>query len=156
MDGSWGSWGQWSDCSTTCGEGQQLRDRICDNPTPEFGGSLCTSNQIFVLSITSDGTFKETGTQTCNDGNCPGQPEGPTTPSPTAPWPKGTKELYFTLSIFKIVNILIARNKDCPYWKTLNKTLKQNLLKMFLSWWCMGAMGGLEWMFFDLWRRETF
>ena len=121
MDGAWGSWGHWSDCSATCGEGQQLRDRICDNPTPEFGGSLCTSNQIFVLSITSDGKFKETGTQTCNDGNCPAQPGGPTTPTPTAPLPKGTKELYFTLSIFMIVNIFITRYNYRPFLKTLNK-----------------------------------
>ena len=110
MDGEWGSWGDWSDCSATCGEGQQLRDRICDNPMPEFGGSLCTSNQQFVLAITSDGKFKETGTQICNDGNCPVQPNGSTTPEPTGPLPKGK----ITILICIILNIFIDGNKGWP------------------------------------------
>ena len=109
MDGSWGSWGHWSDCPKTCGEGQQLRDRICDNPTPEFGGSLCTSNQIYVLSMTTDGKLKETGAQVCNNANCPVQPDGSTTPAPTAPLPKG----IIIISLHIIFNIFIAGKKGC-------------------------------------------
>ena len=32
----------WSDCSAKpCGPGQQRRDRVCDNPTPRWGGKHC-------------------------------------------------------------------------------------------------------------------
>ena len=71
MDGSWESWGDWSDCSSTCGGGQQFRVRLCANPLPEFGGSLCISHEIFSLSITNAGTLSETDTVSCNVDNCP-------------------------------------------------------------------------------------
>ena len=106
MDGAWGSWGHWRDCSATCGDGQQLRDRICDNPTPVFGGSLCASNQIFMLSITSDGKLKETGTQNCNDGNCPVPPDVPTTPEPTEPLPKGKLTISLHILFNNYMNFL--------------------------------------------------
>ena len=55
----------------TCGGGQRSRVRLCDSPLPEAGGSLCPSNEIFSLSITDDGTLKESGTETCNNNDCP-------------------------------------------------------------------------------------
>lgn len=41
VDGSWGQWAQWSMCSKTCGDGAQVRSRVCDDPKPAAGGATC-------------------------------------------------------------------------------------------------------------------
>ncbi|KAK3592726.1 hypothetical protein CHS0354_007728 [Potamilus streckersoni] len=41
VDGQWGNWLPWEECSTTCGPGQRVRNRRCDNPAPQLGGQLC-------------------------------------------------------------------------------------------------------------------
>ena len=41
IDGSWGSWGSWSTCGSDC---RSSRERICDDPTPLFGGETCQGN----------------------------------------------------------------------------------------------------------------
>ena len=41
VNGVWGSWGAWSTCNGTCGQGTQNRQRSCDNPSPQYGGSTC-------------------------------------------------------------------------------------------------------------------
>ncbi|XP_028394319.1 uncharacterized protein LOC114518504 isoform X2 [Dendronephthya gigantea] len=41
VDGSWGQWSQWSMCSKTCGDGAQVRSRVCDDPKPAAGGTTC-------------------------------------------------------------------------------------------------------------------
>eukprot|EP00058_Branchiostoma_floridae_P028482 XP_002613973.1 hypothetical protein BRAFLDRAFT_67461 [Branchiostoma floridae] len=40
-DGHWSQWGSWSGCDVTCGIGNQLRSRSCDNPPPVGGGANC-------------------------------------------------------------------------------------------------------------------
>jgi len=42
IDGNYTEWSKWSECSTTCGEGQQSRSRECINPKPQFGGRNCS------------------------------------------------------------------------------------------------------------------
>lgn len=42
IDGSWASWGSWGSCTVTCGGGTQDKTRSCSNPTPQYGGALCT------------------------------------------------------------------------------------------------------------------
>lgn len=42
VNGGYSEWTAWSECTVTCGEGQQYRTRNCSNPTPDFGGSDCS------------------------------------------------------------------------------------------------------------------
>ena len=59
MDGGWGRWESWSECSVTCGGGQQQKVRYCDSPEPRDGGLPCA------------GRNKET--RECNIWDCPGE-----------------------------------------------------------------------------------
>nr|XP_046233654.1 thrombospondin-2-like isoform X2 [Scatophagus argus] len=56
-DGNWGLWSPWSACTTTCGEGNITRVRLCNNPPPQKGGRGCS------------GSARET--QPCNNTLCP-------------------------------------------------------------------------------------
>ncbi|XP_071153887.1 uncharacterized protein [Mytilus edulis] len=56
VDGGWGSWGSWCACSVTCGDGYMSRKRVCNNPTPGYGGHDCNGN------------IEET--HPCNEGHC--------------------------------------------------------------------------------------
>ena len=51
VDGQWGPWGLWSECTATCGGGEQQRSRVCRQPS--FGGDECLGdgNQIRKCSI---------------------------------------------------------------------------------------------------------
>ena len=49
-------WSGWTDCSLSCGSGEQSRSRVCTGPF--YGGQDC------------DGNFQEN--RTCNDHHCPG------------------------------------------------------------------------------------
>ena len=44
VDGDWIPWSEWSECSRTCGDGLQLRNRTCSNPVPSNGGKECVGN----------------------------------------------------------------------------------------------------------------
>ncbi|XP_043941249.1 hemicentin-1 [Protopterus annectens] len=41
VDGSWGPWQAWSECSASCGGGEKMRVRLCNNPSPINGGRSC-------------------------------------------------------------------------------------------------------------------
>ena len=58
VDGGLSAFGEWSECSADCGEGQQTRERSCNNPAPSNGGADC------------EGSLKEA--ENCNSGPCPG------------------------------------------------------------------------------------
>ncbi|CAH3136107.1 unnamed protein product [Pocillopora meandrina] len=43
VPGKWGDWEEWSVCSATCGTGNKVRTRECNNPAPQYGGE-CPGN----------------------------------------------------------------------------------------------------------------
>lgn len=44
LDGDWGSWLSWSICSKSCGGGERIRSRYCDDPEPQNGGMICSGS----------------------------------------------------------------------------------------------------------------
>ncbi|WAQ98704.1 UNC5C-like protein [Mya arenaria] len=46
IDGGWSQWSSWSNCSSTCGHGERTRYRMCDSPTPNFGGAFCQGESV--------------------------------------------------------------------------------------------------------------
>ena len=59
VDGGWTTWTDWSDCTKSCGGGEQEKTRTCTNPAPAGAGAAC------------DGDAKET--QACNTDECTGK-----------------------------------------------------------------------------------
>ena len=60
VHGGWSDFGDWGPCSVSCGGGKHSRTRVCNNPSPEFGGNDCTI----------DGS-SDTETNPCNEDHCP-------------------------------------------------------------------------------------
>ncbi|VDI00055.1 Hypothetical predicted protein, partial [Mytilus galloprovincialis] len=46
IDGNWSDWSEWHECSVICGEGNQTRNRTCNNPEPQLGGEYCDGNDL--------------------------------------------------------------------------------------------------------------
>lgn len=61
VDGGYGSWSAYGDCSVTCGGGQKVRRRKCDNPAPQHGGKDC-----FDIGPATE-------TMECNTNACPSE-----------------------------------------------------------------------------------
>jgi hypothetical protein len=57
VHGGWSGWGAWGTCTKECGGGNQIRNRSCNNPTPQGDGKSC------------DGLASES--QECNTDGCP-------------------------------------------------------------------------------------
>ena len=58
VHGQWSDWSDWEGCSSTCGQGTQLRHRLCASPEPANGGRDCAG-----LPVES---------QPCTVRQCPG------------------------------------------------------------------------------------
>ncbi|KAL3886025.1 hypothetical protein ACJMK2_026049 [Sinanodonta woodiana] len=67
--GQWTAWNTWMDCSSTCGEGVQVRLRQC-----LLSDNITKTNNCFGVSIESE---------SCSSGPCPTTTPAPTTPSTT-------------------------------------------------------------------------
>ncbi|XP_014802303.1 PREDICTED: hemicentin-1 [Calidris pugnax] len=60
VDGNWGQWQTWSQCSASCGGGEQTRIRLCSNPAPLNRGRPCPGDSSQISR--------------CNTQACPGGP----------------------------------------------------------------------------------
>ena len=56
VDGAWNEW-SYSDCSKSCGGGEQIRIRSCNAPEPQNGGNDCVGIHFEINS--------------CNTNACP-------------------------------------------------------------------------------------
>ena len=63
VDGGYGPWSTFGECSVTCGNGVQKRERSCDSPAPMFDGLSCDK-----LELGSSIETKE-----CRKDMCPGE-----------------------------------------------------------------------------------
>ncbi|XP_019636838.1 PREDICTED: A disintegrin and metalloproteinase with thrombospondin motifs 18-like [Branchiostoma belcheri] len=41
VDGGWSVFSEWAPCSRTCGGGITYKERDCNNPRPQYGGTYC-------------------------------------------------------------------------------------------------------------------
>ena len=41
VNGGWSDWGPFGECDKPCGKGNKVRNRSCNNPSPEHGGKQC-------------------------------------------------------------------------------------------------------------------
>uniref|UniRef100_A0A8C3DQA4 Hemicentin-1 n=1 Tax=Corvus moneduloides TaxID=1196302 RepID=A0A8C3DQA4_CORMO len=60
VDGNWGQWQSWSQCSASCGGGEQTRVRLCSSPAPLNHGRPCPGDSSQISR--------------CNTQACPGGP----------------------------------------------------------------------------------
>ena len=56
IDGQWGEWSNFTECRPSCGEGNQTRERSCNNPPPANNGSSCNGS--------------DTEMRICHSGDC--------------------------------------------------------------------------------------
>ena len=50
VDGKWSTWSMFSSCSKSCGEGRKQRIRLCNSPSPLYGGKSCEGDKVDVRS----------------------------------------------------------------------------------------------------------
>lgn len=46
INGAWSAFSDWTACTKTCGNGTQVRMRICNEPEPRNGGADCVGNGV--------------------------------------------------------------------------------------------------------------
>ena len=59
VHGNWGRWLDWGMCSKSCEAGITTRIRLCNNPSPLYGGRQCNGSVL--------------EEDICNDIKCPGK-----------------------------------------------------------------------------------
>ncbi|CAL1279610.1 unnamed protein product [Larinioides sclopetarius] len=83
VNGQWSEWTEWSECSVSCGRGERIRRRACDQPIPQHGGLECDETEAGELQIISctaeilncpvDGGWSEwSGYGPCHSPDCSG------------------------------------------------------------------------------------
>ena len=75
VDGNWGSWESWTTCSTTCGDGVETRNRLCNDPEPVDGGAGnaadCPTDAAYTDLPLNGGLQEQQDERSCNDMPCP-------------------------------------------------------------------------------------
>ena len=46
VDGNWSDWASWTRCRLECGNGTQVRGRVCTNPEAQYGGRECVGDLV--------------------------------------------------------------------------------------------------------------
>lgn len=76
VHGQWSEWTGWTECSQTCGDGEQNRRRLCNRPNPDNGGNYCSgfSDEIRTCNLTvcptcPNITAPDNGTISCDSEN---------------------------------------------------------------------------------------
>ena len=64
--GKWGKWSDYEACDVSCGGGKQHRKRLCNNPMPNNGGSLCQT-------AVGGKNLIEQQSKSCNTKRCQGK-----------------------------------------------------------------------------------
>ena len=65
INGGWSEWSEWSACSASCGGGNRIRSRACNQPAPAHGGADC-ANDKSSRSLAEE--RQQCGESTCTQG----------------------------------------------------------------------------------------
>lgn len=68
VNGNWGQWSEYNECSATCGGGQQMRTRQCNDPPSAHGGDDC-----LITGSANQREKIESELWLCNADPCPGK-----------------------------------------------------------------------------------
>lgn len=74
VHGGWSEWSAWTPCTASCGGGESMRSRRCDNPVPTNGGNECAGEAMETAPCNTqacpvDGGWSEWGAwETCKNG----------------------------------------------------------------------------------------
>lgn len=52
MQAHWSPWSEWTGCDVTCGSGLRQRSRLCNNPPPRSGGTMCEGDDAEIKTCT--------------------------------------------------------------------------------------------------------
>ena len=61
VDEGYSHWGRWSQCNVTCGNGTEVRQRLCNNPRPYYGGKTCIGPDRETRTCKTSTTCQEDG-----------------------------------------------------------------------------------------------
>ncbi|XP_071960015.1 A disintegrin and metalloproteinase with thrombospondin motifs 9-like [Antedon mediterranea] len=59
IDGGWGKWEPYGNCSRSCGGGVKKASRLCNNPSPQYGGKYCVGRRT---------RYRSCNTKPCGNG----------------------------------------------------------------------------------------
>ncbi|XP_065067753.1 hemicentin-1-like isoform X2 [Rhopilema esculentum] len=76
VNGGFSQWSDWGPCSKSCGEGKQLRNRYCNNPSPQNGGDKCEGYYVQQRACNQNPCVKSTLASWSSWGRCSQSCEG--------------------------------------------------------------------------------